>query len=279
MYVIAKPLTHVINLSLSTGIVPNELKAARVNPVFKTGETHKFDNYRPISILPVISKIFEKCVHNQLMNYLESNKLLSSKQFGFRRKRSTELATAYFIDKIHHAMDKGEYTAAIYVDLSKAFDTISHAMIVNKPPKFGITGVAQQWIASYLFARQQQVSSPIFCRVSQGSILGLLLFLLVSNDSTETLSTCHILMYADDIVILFYSNKDLKKIEEHLSRDFHPFATWLACKELIINTKIGKTETVLFGTVKSLQKLTILHSSSSTKEQISITLTSTNILV
>ena len=172
-YVIAKPLTHVINLSLSTGIVPNELKAARVNPVFKTGETHKFDNYRPISILPVISKIFEKCVHNQLMNYLESNKLLSSKQFGFRRKRSTELATAYFIDKIRHAVDKGEYTGAIYVDLSKAFDTISHAMIVNKLPQFGITGVAQQWIASYLFARQQQVRykwilsppSPIFCGV------------------------------------------------------------------------------------------------------------------
>ena len=101
------------NLSLFTGIVPNELKAARVNPVFKTGETHKFDNYRPISILPVISKIFEKCVHNQLMNYLESNKLLSSKQFGFRRKRSTELATAYFIDKIRHAMDKGEYTETV----------------------------------------------------------------------------------------------------------------------------------------------------------------------
>ena len=112
-YVIAKPSTHVINLSLSTVIVPNELKAARVNPVFKTGETHKFDNYRPISILPVISKIFEKCVHNQLMNYLESNKLLSSKQFGFRRKRSTELATAYFIDKIRHAMDEGEYTGTI----------------------------------------------------------------------------------------------------------------------------------------------------------------------
>ena len=177
-YVIAKPLTHMINLSLSTGIVPNELKAARVNPVFKTGETHKFDNYRPISILPVISKIFEKCVHNQLMNYLESNKLLSSKQFGFRRKRSTELATAYLIDKIRHAVDKDEYTGAIYVDLNKAFDTISHAMIVNKLPQFDITSVAQQWIASYLFARQQQVRykgilsppSPIFCGVSQGSI-------------------------------------------------------------------------------------------------------------
>ena len=89
-FVIAKPLTHMINLC--TGIVPNGLKAARVNPVFKTGETHKFDNYQPISIIPVISKIFEKCVHNQLMNYFESNKFLSSKQFGFRRKRSTELA-------------------------------------------------------------------------------------------------------------------------------------------------------------------------------------------
>ena len=112
--------------SITTNLTKSAFKL-KVNPVFKTGETHKFDNYRPINILTVISKIFKKCVHNQLMNYLESNKLLSSEQFGFQRKRSTELATAYFIDKIRHAMNKGEYTGAIYVDLGKAFDTISHA--------------------------------------------------------------------------------------------------------------------------------------------------------
>ena len=115
-------------------------------------------------------------------------------------------------------MDKGKCTRVIYVNLSKTSDTISHAMIVNKLPQFGITGVAQQWITSYLFGGQQQERykgilsppSPIFCGVPQGSILGPLLFLLVFNDSTETLSTCHILMYADDTVI-FYSNKDLKE--------------------------------------------------------------------
>ena len=104
-YVIAKPLSHVINLSLASGIVPNDLKSARVTPIFKSGDAHNFENYRPISILPVISKIFEKCVHVQLMKYLESNHLLASNQFGYRSKRSTELATAYFCDKIRCSMD------------------------------------------------------------------------------------------------------------------------------------------------------------------------------
>ena len=201
-YVIAKPLAHIINLSMTTGIVPDDLKSARITPVYKSGDAHKFDNYRPISILPLVSKVFEKCVHGQLMKYLESNNLLSSYQFGIRSKRSTELETTYFTDRIRQAMDKGEYTGAIYVDFSKAFDTISYATIINKLPQFGITGLPQSWLASYLFGRKQQVRykgilssrNPIFCGVPQGSILGSLLLLLIFNDSIETMSTCQMLM-------------------------------------------------------------------------------------
>jgi len=225
------------------------------------GDNHRFNNYRPISILPVISKVFEKCVHNQIIKYLELNNLLSSKQFGFRSKRSTELATAYFIDKIRQNMNNGKLTGVIYVDLSKAFDNISHAMILNKLPRFGISGTPQQWISSYLFGRKQQVClkgilsppSPITCGVPQGSILGSLLFLLIFNDSVETMSSCQLLMYADDTVI-FFSHKDINQIEINLSKDFDSFTRWLQLNELIINTKVGKIEEMLFGTGKRLSK-------------------------
>ena len=261
-YVIAKPLTHVINLSLTTGIVPNDLKLARITPIYKSGDSHSFDNYRPISILPVVSKVFEKCVHIQLMDYLESSNLLSSYQFGYQSKRSTELATAYFTDKIRQAMDKGEFTGAIYVDLSKAFDTISHGTIISKLPQFGITGTSQDWLASYLFDRKQQVrykgtsssQHPVFCGVPQGSILGPLLFLLIFNDATKSISTCKMLMYADDTV-LFYSGKDLVDIQKNLENDFKSLCNWFEVNELIINTKAGKTETMVFGTAKKLNKI------------------------
>ena len=147
-------------------------------------------------MLPVISKIFEKCVHTQIMEHLETHNLLSTYQFGFRKHCSTELATVCFLDEIRKAMDNGMITGAIYVDLSKAFDTISHASIVEKLPDFGITGLPQQWFCSYLFGRHQQVSyhqtisspEPIFCGVPQGSIPGTFTF----SSSFQRCSQCSI---------------------------------------------------------------------------------------
>ena len=144
-YVISKPLAHIINCSLKSGIVPSDFKQARVAPIYKSADRV---NYRPISILPAVSKILEKCVHRQLMDHIETHQLLSQFQFGFRKHHSTELATVYFTDEIRKAMDKGMLTGAIYIDLSKAFDTISHSSIIEKLPDFGITGMPQQWMAA-----------------------------------------------------------------------------------------------------------------------------------
>uniref|UniRef100_A0A7M5VFX3 Reverse transcriptase domain-containing protein n=1 Tax=Clytia hemisphaerica TaxID=252671 RepID=A0A7M5VFX3_9CNID len=193
------------------------------------------------------------------MNYLESNHLLAPNQYGYRSKRSTELATAYFCDSIRREIDNGKLTGAIFVDLSKAFDTIGHSTIIDKLSSFGINGLAKDWISSYLFGRHQRVRyngslsppSQIFCGVPQGSILGPLLFLLIFNDSTKSITTCKMMMYADDTVI-FYSDKNIARIHENLQSDFNSFVTWLEHNELIINTKIGKTETMLFGTGKRI---------------------------
>ena len=262
IYVICKPLTHVINLSMQAGEFSEDLKAARVSPIFNSGAKNTFDNYQPISVLPSLSKIFEKCVHHQLMNYLEQHNPLSKCQFGYRRKRSTEHAITLFTDQIRKAMDKGQMTGAIFVDLSNTLDTISHASIINRLSLYGLCGTSQQWIMSYLFARTQCVSykgtlsspSYIYCGVPQGSMLGPLLFLLHFNDSVEFLSTCNMLMYADDTVTYFFDS-NINSIQSNLQRDFQSLSKYLYNNELIMNLKKGKTEIMLFGTDQRIRRL------------------------
>ena len=159
-------------------------------------------------------------------------------------------------------MDDGKYTGAIYIDLCKAFDTISHATILNKLPEFGITGTPYEWFSSYLFCRYQKVvmhnvvsiPEPIFCGVPQGSILGPLLFLLHFNNSANVLVHCNIVKYADDTV-LFITHQSVGEIEKLLNEDFHNVCQWLEENELIINLKKGKTEFMVFGTNKRLSYL------------------------
>ena len=114
--IIAEPLMHVINQSLSSGIIPNDFKVGRVVPLFKSGSSSNIDNFRPISVLPLVSKILEKCVYDQVVLHLESNHLLSSQQFGFRKNISTELAATYFIDDVRKNMNRGDYTGTIEVN-------------------------------------------------------------------------------------------------------------------------------------------------------------------
>lgn len=182
---ILMPLAQIISLSLNTGIVPADLKVAKVIPLFKAGDRQCLNNYRPISILPCFSKILEKVIHNRILTHLNNNSIFYRHQYGFGKNHSTYMALVHLVDSVTTALDKSNYTCSIFLDLSKAFDTVNHSILLAKLHKYGFQNIAFKWLQSYLSNRSQFVCidgcnsdrARIHCGVPQGSILGPLLFL------------------------------------------------------------------------------------------------------
>ena len=257
---ISHPLCYILNLSIETSTVPTLWKLAKIIPIHKSGSYDLPENFRPISVLPVLSKLLEKAVHGQYLRFLENDSLLTDCQYGYRAKRSTNLATIQFIDDIRHEVDRGNLVGAIFIDLSKAFDTINHGALLTKLQAYGIQGKELAWFTNYLFGRQQYVqlgskkstNQLVFTGVPQGSVLGPLLFLVFYNDFVDIGLNSHIIKYADDTVI-YYSGQSIEVIENVLSDDMDLVAQYFdENEELIINLKSGKTEMMLFGTEKRL---------------------------
>ena len=224
---ISRPLTHVINSSLATSVIPEDFKIGIITPIYKSGVKSDLDNYRPVTVLPVCSKILEKCIHSQVSKFLEEKNILSETQFGFRKQRNTELAATLFLDEVRENMNRGEMTGVIFVDLSKAFDSLGHVKILKNLPSYGIHGREQQLFANYLFNRKQAVRfvreisefHDVTCGVPQGSILGPLLFLLTFDNVESVLRHSKIITYADDTVI-YVSEQSKRDIEVKLKRGF-----------------------------------------------------------
>jgi hypothetical protein len=249
---ISVPLSIIINQSLKMGIFPEPLKIAKVIPIFKKDDIHICDNYRPISILPVFSKVFEKIVFNQLYNYFQSNKLFYIGQHGFRREHSTETATLEFVDDIIQALDKNQHPFSIFLDLSKAFDTLDHNILLSKLEYYGITNTPLMWFSSYLTKRYQYVDIngissnllQIRTGVPQGSILGPLLFIIYMNDIASVSSTFHTVLYADDTNLtgtINAFNSPAVMINEELNK----IHSWMCVNKLSLNVK--KTKLMVFS--------------------------------
>ena len=235
-------MVRIFNLAISTGVYPTNLKIAKVIPIFKKGDPTSVNNYRPISILSTINKIFEKILYARLTKYIDDFQLLYKYQFGFRKNHSTEHALIEITDQIKLSMNNNQITCGIFVDLSKAFDTVNHHMLLDKLENLGIRGKALELFRSYLSGRKQYVNidncksktRSITCGVPQGSVLGPLFFLLFINDLPNCCPSGKVRIFADDTNVFFHCNniKELIKLGQTILNQLH---SWFTANKLTLN--------------------------------------------
>ncbi|XP_065672237.1 uncharacterized protein LOC136090057 [Hydra vulgaris] len=247
---ISRPLFYIVKLSLGQGIFPDVLKLAKVIPVYKNNDHANVSNYRPISLLSVFSKIFERVIYNRIFDHLTKNNFFYPKQFGFQKNLSTEHAIIELVDQINNGFNENKFTLGIFIDLTKAFDTVDHSILLEKLKYYGVINKDFNWIKSYLTDRTQYVHKKEYgilklpCGVPQGSILGPLLFLVYINDLSNASVKLNPIMFADD-TNLFLSNYSIKQLYADMNFELNKINDWFQANKLSLNVK--KTKYTLFN--------------------------------
>ena len=241
----------IINQSLTSGIFPDRLKIAKVTPIYKKGCQKSISNYRPISVLPVISKIFETVMHEQLTEHFVNNLLFNPQQYGFRKNSSTELAALELIDILLNQLNNHSIPINFYIDLSKAFDRLRHDILIEKLAYHGVKNKALDLLKSYLSNRKQYVKlnditstvRSISVGVPQGSIIGPLLFNIFINDIVKASTKFSFILYADDTTLnstLDCFGQNVIEIQEAIVAELQKVFKWLKLNRLSLNVAKSK---------------------------------------
>ena len=247
---LASPISSLVNSAFSNGTFPNILKEASVIPIFKAGDKLDIQNYRPISILPLLSKIFEKCLYRSVTSFLNKFNVISPCQFGFQKGKCTTDAIVHCLDYIHNEMNMKNHALCAFIDLRKAFDAVPHDLLLRKLARYGFRGVVLQLFSSYLSGRLQRVRvnhevsayRPITCGVPQGSVLGPILFLLFINDISNLSPSSHYTLFADDTT-LTCSSPSYHNLIHLANRELSILYNWTVDNKLSVNA--SKTSLLL----------------------------------
>lgn len=244
VHVICLPLSHICNLILSSGIFPNQLKIARATVIFKGRDKNDLGNYRPISVLPMFSKVIEETINSRLIHIFQKKNIIVKNQYGFQKKKSTEMALLDIKAKLADNIENKLLTVGLFLDFKKAFDSVQHDILLLKLSRYGVGGTALDIVKSYLENRLQYTNigkakyefGEITCGVPQGSILDPLLFIIYINDIVNIPLTPDIVLYADDTNVFFSGpNTDDLKLKANIW--LQSLSNWLRANGLNLNAK------------------------------------------
>lgn len=255
-------MTHILNTSLETKTFPKLWKQALIRPLPKVKTPSSANDFRPICILPTLSKVLERVVHKQLTDYITTYQLLDEYQSGFRTGHNTTTALLKVTEDIREAIDQSKLTIMTLLDFSKAFDTVDLDILMFKLRTLNLSDAVLKWFNSYLYDRQQSIShgnrvSPwriVKAGVPQGSVLGPLLFMIYINDVTRSINFCSYHLYADDLQLYIHTKKDeLNEAVQKLNNDLTTVFSWTKINGLKLNT--DKSQAIVVGHERLLSTL------------------------